>query len=222
MTIPSLLLKKLYTLGSLTNTATGTRFALKNRLSDAEVVASGGVAIDGRPVPPGNIRLDLGDGVMVSLSAIDLAHPFPFPVGAIVTVEADTPELPAGKHEVEIAFETRPFGKVQFKVEDAIGGDGRRAPHIPRDEGDDYDAGIIRRRQALVEQTSGTQLRHVSQYSFDPHVAKGNCENFTGVAQVPMGFAGPLQVHGEHAEGEFLLGLLTTGALGVTSHRQWY
>jgi hypothetical protein len=37
MFIPTLLLKKLYTLGSLTNVEHGVRFAIKNRLSNAEV-----------------------------------------------------------------------------------------------------------------------------------------------------------------------------------------
>ena len=38
MLIPSLLLKKLYTLGSLKNTSEGVAFSIKNRLSDAELV----------------------------------------------------------------------------------------------------------------------------------------------------------------------------------------
>jgi len=39
MLIPSMLLKKLYTLGSLKNTAAGVQFAVKNRLSDTELTA---------------------------------------------------------------------------------------------------------------------------------------------------------------------------------------
>ena len=36
--IPSMLLRQLYTFGSLKNTGQGVQFAIKNRLSDAEVV----------------------------------------------------------------------------------------------------------------------------------------------------------------------------------------
>ena len=38
---------------------------------------------------------------------------------------------------------------------------------------------------------------------FDPHTTAGNAEHFTGVAQIPLGFAGPITIHGEHARGEF-------------------
>ena len=43
----------------------------------------------------------------------------------------------------------------------------------------------------------------MSSYSFDPDIVRGNVEHFTGVAQVPIGIAGPLLVNGEHAQGEF-------------------
>ena len=220
MMIPSLLLKKLYTLGSLANTASGARFALKNRLSDAELVAFGSVAINGTEVPLEHIRLEFGDGRVVTPSQVDAAHPLPFPLRSVVTVLTGAPELPAGKHEIEISFETRPFGHLQFKVEDAIAEDGRQALRIPRDEHDDYAPEIVRQRQALVEETSGLKLRHITSYSFDPHLAKGNCENFTGVAQVPIGFAGPLRINGEHAQGEFLIPLATSEGTLVASYNR--
>jgi hydroxymethylglutaryl-CoA reductase (NADPH) len=220
MMIPSLLLKKLYTLGSLANTASGARFSLKNRLSDAELVAFDAVFINGRQVPPEHVRLDLGDGRMVTPSQVDADHPLPFPLRSVVTILTDTPELPAGKHEIELSFETRPFGRLQFKVEDAIAENGRPALRIPRDERDDYTPEIVRRRQALVEETSGLKLRHIASYSFDPHIAKGNCENFTGVAQVPIGFAGPLRINGEHAQGDFLIPLATSEGTLVASYNR--
>ena len=37
----------------------------------------------------------------------------------MVTVQTDAVELPRGRHDIEIAFETRPFGRVRFKVQDA-------------------------------------------------------------------------------------------------------
>jgi hypothetical protein len=53
-------------------------------------------------------------------------------------------------------------------------------------------------------------LEHVSSYSFDPAVLAGNVESFVGVAQVPVGLAGPLLVHGEEAQGEFYVPLATS------------
>ena len=62
MMIPSLLLKKLYTLGSLKNTAAGVQLSIKNRLSDGELVGIASVAIDGNPVALEKLLLHLGDG----------------------------------------------------------------------------------------------------------------------------------------------------------------
>jgi hydroxymethylglutaryl-CoA reductase (NADPH) len=52
MKIPSLILKQMYTLGSLENVADGVRFSLKNRLSNATVTRLAEIRIDGNPVPP--------------------------------------------------------------------------------------------------------------------------------------------------------------------------
>jgi hydroxymethylglutaryl-CoA reductase (NADPH) len=220
MMIPSGILKKLYTRSSLKNSGGGPQFSIKNRLSDAEVVGVRSIAIDGCPVALDHVWLDLADGRALTPADVDAAHPIPFPFSSVVTVRTDRPELPMGPHDIDVAFETRPFGRLHLKVEDTIAEDGERARHIPRDEEDDYKPEIILRRQKLIEQTTGVKLRHLTEYSFDPHIARGNCENFTGVAQVPMGFAGPLQVHGEHAEGEFLIPLATSEGTLVASYNR--
>ncbi|MCB0287799.1 MAG: hydroxymethylglutaryl-CoA reductase, partial [Calditrichaeota bacterium] len=61
---------------------------------------------------------------------------------------------------------------------------------------------------------------HSAKYSFDPHITQGNCEHFTGVAQVPMGIAGPLTVHGEHAKGDFLIPMATAEGTLVASYNR--
>ncbi len=216
--IPSSLLRKLYTQGSLKNTEDGTEFALKNRLSDAEVVGLRSLAINGHPVPLELVRLESADHRGLTAKQLNSGRPVPFPLRSMVTVRTDAVELPAGWHEIEIALDTRPFGKVHFKVEDTISEDSRQALRIPRDERDDYDPEIIGQRQRLVEETCGVKLQHLKHYSFDPHIAKGNCENFTGVAQVPVGFAGPLRINGEHAQGDFLIPLATSEGTLVASY----
>jgi hydroxymethylglutaryl-CoA reductase (NADPH) len=91
---------------------------------------------------------------------------------------------------------------------------------IPRDRKDDHSGFAVAARQQFVERTSGASLRHVSQFSFDPHITACNIENFTGVAQIPMGFAGPLLIHGEHAQGEFIVPLATTEGTLVASYNR--
>lgn len=89
---------------------------------------------------------------------------------------------------------------------------------IPRDRDDDYAAAAIKARQEFVRERTDSPLEHVTSYSLDPATLPGNIENFVGVAQVPMGVAGPLLVDGEHAQGEFYVPLATTEGTLIASY----
>lgn len=89
---------------------------------------------------------------------------------------------------------------------------------IPRDRDDDYSTAAIKARQELVRARTESAVEHVGSYSLDPATLPGNIENFFGVAQVPIGLAGPLLVNGEHAQGEFLVPLATTEGTLVASY----
>ena len=91
--------------------------------------------------------------------------------------------------------------------------------HIPR-EAPDISAGVIAARQEFVRAQTGVELDHVSHYSFDAAVLPGNIEHFIGVAQVPIGIAGPLLIRGEHANGEFVVPLATTEGTLVASYNR--
>lgn len=92
-------------------------------------------------------------------------------------------------------------------------------PHrIPRDPSDDYSRKIVEARQDFLAETGDTKLEHVRNFSFDPASTAGNIENLTGVAQVPLGMAGPLLIDGEHAKGEFFVPLATTEGTLVASY----
>jgi hydroxymethylglutaryl-CoA reductase (NADPH) len=92
--------------------------------------------------------------------------------------------------------------------------------HVPRSGADDYTAEMAARRRAFACELNGGSLEHVGSYSFDPASVAGNVENFIGVAQVPIGLAGPLVVRGEHAVGEFLVPLATTEGTLVASYNR--
>ncbi|HMJ37643.1 MAG TPA: hypothetical protein VK501_27300 [Baekduia sp.] len=62
---------------------------------------------------------------------------------------------------------------------------------VPRDRADDYTRDAARLRREFLEQQTGASLNHVAQYSLDPATLPGNIEHFTGVAQLPIGIAGP-------------------------------
>ena len=89
---------------------------------------------------------------------------------------------------------------------------------LPRDKVNDYTRNMATKRRDLVTEETRAELNHVGSYSFDPAVLPGNIENFSGVAQVPMGFAGPMLVNGEHAEGEFYVPMATTEGTLLASY----
>src|SRR5689334_5160626 len=78
--IPTMLLRKLYTNNSLKNTAGGVQFAIKNRLSDAELTELQSVSIAGRQVPRSALTLDLGDGNALAADQISSGKPVAFPL----------------------------------------------------------------------------------------------------------------------------------------------
>lgn len=220
MLIPSLVLKQLHTFGSLTNTPGGVKFALKNRLSDAQLTGIHRLSLGGKDVPLTHIKLDPGEGTVFSPEEITKENPLEFPLRKTIAVICAGEVLPDGKHKIEIEFSAKPFGRLTLKVEDSITASSGQIVRLPRNDEDDYDEAVIKSRQQFVEQYSGVKLQHIPHYSFDPHLVQGNCEHFTGVAQVPIGFAGPILVNGEHAQGEFMIPLATAEGTLVASYNR--
>jgi hydroxymethylglutaryl-CoA reductase (NADPH) len=94
------------------------------------------------------------------------------------------------------------------------------APRIPRHQEDDYTRDSAAHRREFLRQRTGVSLEHVGSFSLDPSVLPGNIENFSGVAQVPLGVAGPLHMIGEHAQGDFYVPLATTEGTLVASYNR--
>lgn len=220
MHIPTMLLRQLYTFGSLANSPGGVRFSVKNRLGDAEITGVRAVRIDREEVPLDRVHVLVTDGEAYAPAEISRAKPLAFPLRRALTLEAERDALAPGKHDIEVAFECTPFGTLRLHVADAIAEAAPNRVRIPRDRHDDYAEEAIRRRREFAERFSGVALNHVTRHSFDPHVAIGNCEHFIGVAQVPLGLAGPLRIDGEHAQGEFLIPLATSEGTLVASYNR--
>ncbi len=217
--IPSMVLKQLYTFGSLRNTPKGVRFSLKNRLSDATITGLQSVSFDGQPVPADKLVVVLDTGEVLRPDVLK-AQPIDFPLRRTLDILADVPPLADGMHRIEVKFDVQPFGALTLKVDGSIAKETEKRIKIPRDNADNYSPEIIKARQAFVEEFTGKKLEHIPHYSFDPHSTAGNIENFTGVAQVPIGFAGPLTIHGEHAQGEFIVPMATAEGTLVASYNR--
>ena len=93
-------------------------------------------------------------------------------------------------------------------------------PRIPRSRDADYTREMAETRLQFAREQTGAALEHVGRYSFDPAMLPGNIENFMGVAQVPIGLAGPIRIDGEHARGDFYVPLATTEGTLVASYNR--
>lgn len=83
----------------------------------------------------------------------------------------------------------------------------------------DY-ARAARLRLSALRKITGQPFKNVGEYSIDPENVRPNIENMFGTVQIPLGFAGPLKVNGEYADGDFILPLATTeGSLVASINR---
>jgi len=94
------------------------------------------------------------------------------------------------------------------------------ATKVPRSKENDYTREMAEARRRFVKEKTGAALEHVGRFSFEPSVLPGNVENFMGVAQVPIGLAGPLLIDGEHAKGEFYIPMATSEGTLVASYNR--
>ena len=91
---------------------------------------------------------------------------------------------------------------------------------VPRLEAQGYTDKALAQRRAWVEERTGARLAAVGGAPTDPEEMRGNVENPIGEARLPLGVAGPLRVHGEHADGTFYVPMATTEGTLVRSYER--
>jgi hydroxymethylglutaryl-CoA reductase (NADPH) len=91
---------------------------------------------------------------------------------------------------------------------------------VPRMKSQGYADKYLRGRREWLERKTGCRLTHVGAYSIAGDEMRGNIENPIGVAQVPLGLAGPLRVNGNYADGLFYVPLATTEGALVRSYER--
>jgi hydroxymethylglutaryl-CoA reductase (NADPH) len=91
---------------------------------------------------------------------------------------------------------------------------------LPRLKDQGYDPGRVRQRRVWIERRTATSLHHIGACSFDSEQMRGNIENPIGVAQVPMGVAGPVWVRGQHANGLFYVPMATSEGALIRSYER--
>ena len=80
MFIPSMILKQLYTNGSLTNIDSAIKFSIKNRLKDSKLTEIKSISINGNKIPLENISLDLGNKTTIQATNISKSNSVDFPL----------------------------------------------------------------------------------------------------------------------------------------------
>jgi hydroxymethylglutaryl-CoA reductase (NADPH) len=218
--IPMSIIGKLYNRTSLINADGSVRFSIKSRLSPAVINAVSQISINGTALAHERVSLAVDGAEVLPLASVGSANPLDFPLGAVITFYLDIEPLVEGRHELKLDIEAAPFGQVCLQVHDNLKTASQATGQVPRDTDDDYSDEIIQARQAFIKEHTGAELNHMASYSFDPHVTQGNIEHFTGVAQIPLGFAGPLLVQGEHAQGEFYVPLACSEGTLVASYNR--
>jgi hydroxymethylglutaryl-CoA reductase (NADPH) len=94
------------------------------------------------------------------------------------------------------------------------------AAKVPLNKTNNYTPEIVSERQRFLQEQTGARLEHVTHFSIPPESLQGNIENFVGVAQIPIGLAGPVLINGEHAQGTFYIPLATTEGTLVASYNR--
>jgi hydroxymethylglutaryl-CoA reductase (NADPH) len=92
-----------------------------------------------------------------------------------------------------------------------------RVPHDPKR---DYDEDFVAERRGWLSKETRTDLSHIAHYSLKARDARGNIENFIGVAQVPLGVVGPLKINGKFADGSFYVPFATTEGAMVSTYQR--
>ena len=219
--IPNYLLRRLYQRDSLKNVHNGVSFCLKNRLSEATITTINSVEINGRAVPLKDVSFMPSDGGAM-VPAIDIASEsgLYLPIGGAIKVRVEMPPLEDGEHQLDLDFQCRPFGNLRVRIDASLSRADKEEPSIPRDPADNYSEQAVEERRNFLRRHCTQSFEHVFRDSYDPHLTRGNVENFIGTAQIPLGLAGPLLMDGEHAQGEFFVPLATTEGTLVASYNR--
>jgi hydroxymethylglutaryl-CoA reductase (NADPH) len=95
-----------------------------------------------------------------------------------------------------------------------------KAELVPRFANQGYSEDALTARRQWIEERTGTKLAHVGACTIPGEQMRGNIENPVGTVQTPLGIAGPLLIHGAHAQGIFYVPMATTEGALVRSYER--
>jgi len=220
ISIPPIIMNRIYSLGSMKNLENGLTFNIKNPMKDALLTGISGITINAEAIPLDTVTVK-NNGSRLNACEINSKQPLDFPMGQNIEFHLSGMALSRNtEHSISISCHTDPYGLLTLEAKDSVTETRAVGNKLPYDKQNNYDKDIVRQRQDFLEDYTGVHFHHIKQHSFDPALTQGNIENFTGVAQVPLGFAGPLKVNGEHAKGEYFIPMCTSEGTLVASYNR--
>ena len=114
------ILRKLYNHTSLKHAEGGVRFSVKNRLSPGVLHGVKYVVINGQEIQTNLVTITYEKETPRSMDQVNPDNPVEFPLGALLTFYIKMEPLNDGEHDIEIAFETYPFGRLDLVIRDSL------------------------------------------------------------------------------------------------------
>jgi hydroxymethylglutaryl-CoA reductase (NADPH) len=221
MFLPNSMLKQLYTLGSLSAINGGLSFSFKNRIKSAKFNQILDLSINKQKIDAAKIKVALNSDTPIGLDILEQKKGIEFPLGAILNVFVDDIlEADSNTFDIDITISTSPFGDIKLTLQDKLSVSSKEIDEIPRSLENDFHPNMVKARQNYAAEITGVTPQNLFNLNVDLESLRGNIEHFCGVAQVPVGIAGPIKIKGEHAKGEYLIPLATTEGTLVASYNR--
>ena len=118
VSVPSFLLKRLYVKGSLTRTADGFEFQVRNQLGSGFAYKMLPVTLDGQPFPLEMCYFRAEEGEEQSFDDVSSERPFTLEMGKSLFVGVREAPLAPGPHKIGLGFVVQGIGQLQFEVSD--------------------------------------------------------------------------------------------------------
>lgn len=118
VSVPAFLLKRLYVKGSLTRTADGFEFTVRNQLGSGFAHAMLPVALDGQSFPLETCYFRTEDAGERRFSDVSPEQPFTLEMNKALCIGVHGATLAPGPHKVGMGFVAQGIGPLQFEVSD--------------------------------------------------------------------------------------------------------
>ncbi len=194
--IPSSVLSKLYNRTSLRNAENAVQFSVKNRLSPATLRKVTRFELDGQPIDLDRVAISPEGGAPTPVLKLTAKKPLDFPLGTLLTFSLEIAPLEEGRASTDRGVRHPALRRAE------TGGQrlAQYGQHVRRARCRAMPVTTTVTRSSRPDSNSsanstGAQLDHVSRYSIDPRVTRGQYRAFhrrdPGSAGVCRALAGP-------------------------------